>query len=365
MEHVQNNATVLVIDDEPMISDVLVHILSSEYCMKVAGDGSTGLKIAQQGGVDLILLDVMMPVMSGFEVCKALKADPRTSAVPVIFVTAQSGSEGESHGFKLGAADYITKPFSPQVVKARIATQLALSSQQRHLEFLVRKRTKELEETGLEIIRQLGRASELRDCETGMHVYRVSNYSYHIALAAGLSESYASLIQTVAPLHDVGKIGVPDHILLKPGSLTPEEWSIIQTHCELGYQIIGEHENELLKTAGLCAYCHHERWDGRGYPRGLSGEDIPLVARILAVADVFDALTCERPYKRAWPFEAAVAEVVNCAGTQFDPAIVTAFLAALPKIQTVMQRFAENQVTATRPSAPMERVKWHSNSTAA
>ena len=347
MESQQQCAAILIVDDEPIISAILANILHDDYAVKVAADGKTAVQVVQQGGIDLILLDVRMPGMDGFQVCQALKSDPRTSNVPVIFVTAQNDSEEESFGLQLGAADYIIKPFSPEVVMARIRTQLALSSQQRHLEQLVRMRTRELEETGLEIIRQLGRASELRDCETGMHVHRVSDYSYHIALAAGLSENHASLIRTVAPLHDVGKIGIPDHILLKQGALTPEEWKIIQSHCELGYQIIGKHDSELLRTAALCAYCHHEKWDGSGYPQRLKGEEVPLVARILAVADVFDALTCKRPYKPAWPMEQAVAEVQRISGSHFDPAIVSAFLAAFPEIEAVKRAFSEENAGAT------------------
>ena len=307
----------------------------------------------------------MMPAMSGFEVCTALKSDPKTTDLPVIFVTAHSDSDGESLGFKLGAADYIAKPFSPEIVKARVRTQLALSRQRHQLELLVRERTRELEETRLEIIRQLARAAELRDNETGLHVTRVSDYAYHIARATGLSEDHATLVRTVAPLHDVGKIGVPDQILLKRGGLTADEWSIIQTHCDLGYRVIGNHGTELLRTAALCAYCHHERWDGHGYPRRLAGKEIPLVARILAVADVFDALTCERPYKRAWSFEEAVAEIRRCSGSQFDPAIVTSFIAALPEIKAVMKRFSETDLSTVKPFMPGERAGCHSISTAA
>lgn len=346
----EHAATLLLVDDETIMTDILTSILKERYRILVAHDGGGAMRLAREGAADLVLLDVMMPVMSGFEVCRALKEDPRTSGLPVIFLTGQDDAVAETLGFRLGAVDYITKPFNPEGVKARIATHLALANQQRHLELLVRQRTRELEEQGREIIHGLGRASELRDCETGQHVARVSNYAYLIARSAGLPPEQAELIRTVAPLHDVGKIGVPDHILLKPGAPTPEEWIIIKSHCELGYRIIGEHDDELLRTAALCAYSHHERWDGSGYPRGLKGEAIPLVARILAVADVFDALTCERPYKLAWPFDAAVAEVTAGSGSQFDPFIIDAFVNALPRIERVRQEsFRGEQTTGTAP----------------
>lgn len=332
----QEKETLLVVDDDAIIRELLVSMLSGAYRVLVARDGEQALQAARRGGIDLILLDLVMPVLGGFEVCRALKDDPGTAAIPVVFLTAERDSKGEALGFRFGAADYITKPFTAETVRARIRNQLALSNQQRQLEVMVQKRTRKLEQAGVEMLRQLGRAAGLRDGHTGEHVAMVGAYAYHIARQAGLSERQAELIRTAAPLHDLGKIGVPEYILLKPGPLDPDEWSVVHTHCEVGYRIIGEHESELLRTAALCAYCHHERWDGAGYPRGLSGESIPLAARILAVADVFDALTSERPYKKAWTVEAAVAEMVGCAGAQFDPFVVDAFLSALPEIMLEM-----------------------------
>lgn len=296
----QEKARLLVVDDEPVMGDLLVKMLGSEYLVEVVGDGESALKLARRGGIDLVLLDLVLPVIGGFEVCRALKDDPRTAHVPVIFITGEHGTRGESLGFRFGGADYITKPFSPGVVKARVARQLALSDRQSELERQVRERTREIERDALEIVRQLGRVAELREGDTGEHVALVGQYAYHIAREAGLAEEDAELIRTVAPLHDVGKIAVPEQILLKRGPLDPDEWNVIHTHCEVGYRIIGDHETPLLRTAAQCAYSHHERWDGQGYPLGLSGEKIPFAARILAVADVFDALTRDRPYKKAW-----------------------------------------------------------------
>lgn len=347
MDSSQCGATILVVDDEAIVREFLVEILCPDYSLKLAADGKRALQIARQSKLDLVLLDVSLPEMSGLEVCRALKADPKTAGVPVVFISALCDGEDQVRAFRLGAVDYIPKPFNPEVIKARIVAQLAISHQQRTLELLVRERTGKLEESGLEIIRQLGRAAELRDNETGLHVVRVSEYCYHIARGAGLSEDLANLVRTAAPLHDVGKIGVPDSILLKAGPLSADEWHIIRTHCELGYRIIGSHGDEVMHAAALCAYCHHERWDGLGYPRQLAGEAIPLVARILAVADVFDALTCARPYKGAWSVEAAVREIRRAAGTQFDPAMVAAFLAARADIEAVRKRFSETETSAT------------------
>lgn len=345
-------ATLLVVDDEPIIVELLACLLGKEYRIEKAENGEQALSIARRGHVDLILLDVVMPVLGGFEVCETLKNDPRTSRIPVLFLTAENAPRGEAVGFRSGGVDYIIKPFAAETVKARIKHQLELSTRRRELELSAADATRWLDEAGLEIVRQLGRVAELREGDTGEHVTMVSSYAYHIALKAGLSREQAELLRTVAPLHDLGKLGVPDHILLKQGPLDPEEWGVVQTHCEVGYRIIGEHQSRLISTAALCAYCHHERWDGRGYPRGLRGESIPIEARIIAVADAFDALTRERPYKEAWPVERAVREVIDCGGTQFDPFVVHAFLRALPEIMSeLQQRTRPHHVPAVKCAA--------------
>ncbi len=223
----------------------------------------------------------------------------------------------EARGFEVGAVDYITKPISPPVVLARVRTHLALYDQKQELERLVKKRTKEILETRLEIIRRLGRAAEFRDDETGMRVIRMSKYAHEIALEIGVDEEEAELILNVAPLHDVGKIGIPDAILLKPGKLTPEEWKIMKKHAEYGARIIGDHPSKILQAAKTVALTHHEKWDGTGYPNGLGGEDIPLVGRICAIADVFDALTSKRPYKEVWDVDKAVNLILEEKGKHF------------------------------------------------
>jgi putative two-component system response regulator len=335
-------ATVLVVDDTPMNIDILQEALSPFYRVKVATSGARALEIAAQADhPDLILLDIMMPGMDGYEVCRRLKEDPLTRGIPVLFVTAKESAEDELRGFALGCVDYLTKPISAPKVQARVRTHLALQDQSRALEAEVRARTQELHETRLEIIQRLGRAAEFRDNETGMHVIRMSRYSQIIAMELGLPEAETELLLQASPLHDVGKIGIPDRVLLKPGKLDPDDWKIMHRHPEIGFGIIGTHRSPLLRMAALVALSHHEKWDGSGYPRRLAGEAVPLEARIVAVADVFDALTSVRPYKAAWTVEAAVANLVEERGRHFEPRIVEAFLARLPEIRTVMAAYGD------------------------
>jgi putative two-component system response regulator len=333
--------SILVVDDTPENIDVLNGILSDQYDVKVAINGKMALKIAQNLKPDLILLDIMMPEMDGYEVCTRLKADMETQKIPVIFVTAKDQTVDEAHGFEVGAVDYITKPVSPPIVLVRVKTHLTLYDQQRELEGLVKERTLELDETRLEIIRRLGRAAEYRDNETGMHVIRMSKYSQQIALKIGLDDEQAELILNASPMHDIGKIGIPDAVLLKPGKLDNEEYAIMKKHCEYGVKIIGEHPSEILKAANVAALTHHEKWNGKGYPNGLAGEDIPLIGRITAVADVFDALTSERPYKKGWEVEKAVNLIKEESGQHFDPRMVNAFVEVFPKVLEIKDQYAD------------------------
>jgi putative two-component system response regulator len=226
-----------------------------------------------------------------------------------------------------------------------VKTHLALHRQNVELERKVRERTEELATTRLEIIRRLGRASEYRDNETGLHIVRMSHYAVLIARTLGANDAWLDLLFSAAPMHDIGKIGIPDDILLKPGRLTDEEWRIMRTHPAIGGDIIGEHASEILQMSREIALCHHEKWDGSGYPRGLKGTDIPLSARIVAVADVFDALTTERPYKPAWPIDDAVRHINDGAGTHFDPQLVTLFNAVLPEALVIREQYAEKQLS--------------------
>ncbi|WP_285163284.1 response regulator [Shewanella goraebulensis] len=334
-------ATVLIVDDTPENIDILVGILGADYKIKVAIDGPKALALAQKSSPDLILLDVMMPGMNGYEVCQKLKSEPLTCHIPVIFVTALADTEDETQGFALGAVDYITKPVSPAVVKARVKTHLSLYDQKRLLESEVELRTKELRETRFEIIRRLGRAAEYKDNETGLHVIRMSHYARLLAIAAGHSSRFCELLYNAAPMHDIGKIGTPDAILRKPGKLDADEWKEMQAHAAIGAEIIGEHDDPLLQMAKRIALSHHEKWDGSGYPNGLSGEEIPIEGRIIAIADVFDALTSARPYKKAWTVEDTMGLIEKESGKHFDPELVEKFKSVLDDVKTIKAQHEE------------------------
>lgn len=321
--------TLLIVDDDATNLHVLKKILQENYKLLFATTGEMALEISQQQLPDLILLDVKLNGISGYEVCKTLREDAATTMIPVIFVSALSDSVDEAHGFEAGGVDYITKPVSPVIVKARIATHLSLV------------RTEELQKTQLQIIQRLGRAAEYKDNETGLHVIRMSHYSRLLALAAGFSDQAADELLHASPMHDVGKIGIPDHIMLKPGPLNEEEWSIMRRHPDIGSEIMGTHDSTLLRAACVIALTHHEKWDGSGYPNGLKGESIPMIGRIVAIADVFDALTSERPYKKAWSVEDAIELIQKESGRHFDPELVRLFLKVLPKILEVMQRWSD------------------------
>ncbi len=329
MTQPNNRPLILAVDDEASNLQLLRQILQDHYRLLFAKDGARALELVRQENPDLILLDVMMPGMSGYEVCAALKADPATASIPVVFVTALTDTADELEGFNAGAVDYITKPVSPPIVRARVRTHLSLV------------RMEELRATRLEIVQRLGLAAEYKDNETGLHVIRMSHFSRILGIAAGLSEAEADDLLHAAPMHDVGKIGIPDRILQKPGPLDPDEWKIMQSHVTIGAEIIGEHEGGMLALAGQIALTHHEKYDGSGYPRGLRGDEIPLVGRIVAIADVFDALTSKRPYKKAWTEDEALSFLREQRGRHFDPALVDLFLGQIDAVRTVQQRWAE------------------------
>lgn len=333
--------TVLIVDDTVANIDVLVGILKDDYHVKAAINGEMALKSVQASPPDIILLDIMMPGIDGYEVCRRLKADYTTRQIPIIFVTAKIGVEDELLGLELGAIDYVTKPISPPIVKARIRTHLALYDQNRELDRKVHIKTQQLHETRLQVIQRLSRAAEFKDSDTGLHVIRMSKYSYILGLAAGMSENDAEMLMNAAPMHDIGKIGIPDSILKKTGKLNQDEFAIMMQHCQIGADVIGEDSSELLQLAGVVALNHHEKWDGLGYPNGLSGEDIPRVGRIVAIADVFDALTSERAYKKSWSVEDAVDLLKRESGKCFDGLLVSLFVRSLPEIIKVKQQYAE------------------------
>jgi len=323
------SARILAVDDEPTNLQLLRQILQDQYALLFAKDGQRALELARQERPDLILLDVMMPGMTGYEVCRQLKSAAETATIPIIFVTALAETADELTGFEAGAVDYIMKPVSPPIVQARVRTHLSLV------------RMDELRETRLQIVQRLGLAAEYKDNETGLHVIRMSHFARLLGLAAGMNENQADDLLHAAPLHDVGKIGIPDRILQKQGKLDAEEWRVMQSHVTIGANIIGQHERGLLAMAHRIALSHHEKWDGSGYPSGLAGEAIPLEGRIVAVADVFDALTSVRPYKKAWSVEDALQYLRDNRRKHFDPALVDLFMTLMPAVRDIMQRWAE------------------------
>ncbi len=341
------NHKLLVVDDEPVNLKLLQAILHDAYTMVFAKNGADALLRAGENP-DLILLDIMMPEMDGYEVCRRLKAAEETRNIPVIFITAMDADDDETRGFEMGAVDYITKPIKAAKVRARVRTHLELKDARQKLENQnvileekVREKTRELRETQLETIQRLGIAAEYKDQDTGLHIKRMSYMCEEIARAAGFDRNRAELILFASPMHDVGKIGIPDRILLKPDRLDPGEWEIMKTHPSIGAKILSRSRSKLLRVAQRIAVSHHEKWDGSGYPQGLSGEKIPIEGRIAAVADVFDALTSRRPYKEPWTVEAAVETLKAERGGHFDPDLVDAFVDVLPGILAIRERFME------------------------
>jgi putative two-component system response regulator len=336
---------ILIIDDQIENIDVLKEILEDQYVIYAIKDSTKVVEFVKKNPPDIILLDIMMPEIDGYELCITLKKDPLSSKIPIIFITADSSIDSEEKGLKLGAVDYITKPIKPAVVRARVETHLELYTFRRELEEKVLQRTKEIEDTKLQIIRILGRAAEFKDNETGMHVIRMSHYSRLIASVLFPDDKkWVDLIFKAAPMHDIGKIGIPDHILQKEGSLDEDEWKIMKDHPNFGAEIIGDDKNELLRLAGEIALAHHEKYDGTGYPRGLKGKDIPLSARIITIADVFDALTTKRPYKEAWDTQTALQYMEKNTGKHFDPEIFAVFKSIIPQVMQIKEKYSETGI---------------------
>lgn len=321
--------TILIVDDEPANLRVLKEILKDNYRLVFAKSGADALRVVDQQRPNLILLDIMMPDMTGFEVCQQLKQNPEFAAIPVIFVTALSEEQDEAQGFAIGGVDYITKPVSPAVVEARVRTHLSLVQ------------ADELRATRLQVIQRLGRAAEFKDNETGMHVMRMSHFSKVLAIAYGFSEHQADMLLHAAPMHDIGKIGIPDSIMLKPGKLTDEEFAVMKTHPQIGADILGDEDSGLISLAKKVALTHHERWDGSGYPKGLKADEIPIEGRIVALADVFDALTSRRPYKEPWPIDETLDYLREQKGKHFEPKLVDLFEENIDEILAIRARFKD------------------------
>ncbi|WP_195763962.1 response regulator [Pseudoduganella rivuli] len=355
--------TVLIVDDTPDNITLLSSLLKEKYNTKVATNGATALQIVAGGGVDLVLLDVMMPDLDGYETCRRLKQDPLTAEVPVIFLTAKSQPEDEAMGLRVGAVDYLTKPISPPILFARVATHLSLKNartqlktENRNLESLVQERTGQLSLMQDATIMAMATMAETRDCETGNHIRRTQNYvaalakrlQAHPRFAAELTDENIKLLYKSAPLHDIGKVGIPDHILLKPGKLDTDEFEIMKRHAEFGRDTIRQVEqyvggsNGFLTYAREIAHSHQEKWDGSGYPDKLAGEAIPLSARLMAVADVYDALISKRVYKPPFSHADAVAVMKEGRGKHFDPDILDAFLEIEAEFAQIAADYADN-----------------------
>lgn len=333
---------VLCVDDEPTNLALLRQVLGDQFRLVFARNGADALAGAKKHQPSLILLDVDMPDMNGFEVCRQLKMDSETRDIPVIFVTAMSEAVDEQTGFDAGGVDYITKPYSPPVVVARVRTQLSLV------------RASLLNDSYRDAIHMLGQAGDYNDRDTGTHIWRIGAFSRRLAQAAGWDEERAALIELAAPMHDIGKIGIPDAILKKPARLDPDEWTIMKTHSRIGFGILSKSRAPVFQLAAEIALRHHEHWDGGGYPDGLVGQAIPESARIVAVADVFDALTMKRPYKDAWPIERAVETINAMAGSHLDITVVAHFMDVLPEIIEIKKHWEEEQAPfSTRPTADL------------
>jgi putative two-component system response regulator len=360
-----NKQTILIVDDTPDNISLLAALLKGKYKIKIATSGAKALQIASMlPPPDLILLDVMMPLMDGHETCQRLKADPLTANIPVIFLTAKSQVEDEEIGLNLGAGDYITKPISPPILFARVATQLNLKNANQllqdnntHLEYLVAERTEQLSKMQDATIMAMASLAETRDNETGNHIRRTQSYivalarhlSNHPRFAGVLTKENIELLYKSAPLHDIGKVGIPDHILLKPGKLTSDEFEIMKLHTVYGRDTILTVEkylggsNDFLTFAREIAFSHQEKWDGSGYPLNLVGEQIPVSARLMAVADVYDALISKRVYKPAFSHEEAADIMKKGRGSHFDPDILDAFFQIEATFREIAAMYRDNE----------------------
>ncbi len=321
---------ILIVDDTTANIRVIRELLRDQYSISAATNGEDALDIIHsEQPPDLILMDIMMPEMDGYELIRRLKENSNTKTIPVLFVTAKTSSDDEMKGFSLGAVDYITKPISPPILKARVAAHMRLHQYQEHLEDLVSQRTRQLEQGYIDTIHRLTLSAEYKDNETGAHIKRISYYCRELAGRMGMDNTFAKNIFYASPMHDIGKVAIPDAILLKNGPLTPEEWQIMKTHPDIGGKILEGSDSPYLKMAVDIARHHHERWDGKGYPSGLKGEEIPLTARIMNICDQYDALRSKRPYKPSFSHEKTSSIIMEGDGRtmpeHFDPEVLNVF----------------------------------------
>lgn len=343
-------ANILVVDDEPANVRLLEKMLKAAGYSNVVTtlDPLQALPLYLEHESDLILLDINMPQLDGYGVMEQLKTETEGNIPPILMLTAQSAQEFIQRALNNGAKDYVTKPFDMNELLARVKNMLEVQmahkfmrNQNAILEQKVKKRTQEIYETRMQVVRCLGRAAEYRDEETGLHIVRMSKMSAILGKAVGMDEGQCDLLLNASPMHDIGKIGIPDNVLLKPGKFEPHEWEIMKTHAQIGFDILSEGDSDLMAMASEIAISHHEKWNGSGYPKGLAGEDIPIVGRITALADVFDALTSVRPYKKAWTIENSVNLIKEESGKHFDPNLVNLFIENLPEIVSIKETYAE------------------------
>lgn len=342
---------ILIVDDmESNISTLRIVLRAQGYTnIRSTTDPFAAAGMYAEFRPDIVLLDLDMPPTDGFAVMQQIREIEQSTIIPVVIVTANNDTPTRHRALKEGARDFLTKPFNAVEISVRIGNLLETRLQHkqilRHneeLELRVAEATEELRKTQLEIIHRLGHAAEYKDNETGFHIIRMSLYCGVLARSLGMSAEECEMIESASPMHDVGKIGIPDRVLLKPGKLDAAEWAIMQKHAEIGADMLAGSNSPMIQMAELIAMTHHEKWNGNGYPRGLIGEEIPLVGRIVAVCDVFDALTSERPYKHAWTVEASIAEIVRGAGQHFDPQLVELFALNLPEILQIREKYQED-----------------------
>ena len=355
--------TVLIVDDSPANLSLLGNLLRNLYTVKAVNHGAKALKVVSEEPPDLILLDIMMPDMSGYEVCRRLKAEKHTKHIPVIFLTSKTEAVSEEMGMSMGAVDYIMRPINPEILLSRVRAHFLEASYVRtmrinneYLEYEVTKRARDLAALQQVTILALASLAEVRDLETGSHLRRTQNYirvmathlRSHPRFSSVLTSAMIDMLFQCAPLHDIGKVGIPDRILLKPGRYEPHEFEIMKTHPALGFEALNHAQMtagssiEFLEVAKDIVYCHHEKWDGSGYPQGLVGDAIPIPARLMAIADVYDALICRRVYKPGMSHENASEIIVQGRGKHFDPDVVDAFLALGDEFQDIARRFVDS-----------------------
>lgn len=325
---------ILIVDDEPANLAIMRDILDDAYTLVFARNGSETLTAVAKHAPAMVLLDVGLPDMNGYELCSQIKRIDKTGNVQVIFVTGYTDVAHETAGFDAGGVDYIVKPVSPPIVRARVATHLSLV------------RAALLTQSYRDAILMLGHAGHFNDTDTGAHIWRMAAYARELALAAGWGLEDSNQLELAAPMHDTGKIGIPQSILRKPGPLDEAEWAVMRTHPQIGHDILSKSGAPVFQLAAEVALCHHEKWDGSGYPGGLAGERIPQSARIVALADVFDALSMRRPYKEPWDIDRITAHINTDSGVHFDPALVRIFSTILPRLLDIQEKWNAEETMA-------------------